>query len=126
MTTPTHREVVDATVTVEDEMQPQRVPVNAYLAPGAFVVVAPMPAVQADDIHVELHEGRLRFWAHLRSAAPREYVLHEWEYGGYEREVDVPDGFGSDVEANHSNGQLVIRVLRGDFTAARKLRPIAI
>lgn len=126
MTTPTHREVVDATVTVEDQMQPQRVPVNAYLAPEAFVVVAPMPAVQADDIHVELLESGLRFWAHLRSAAPREYILHEWEYGGYERQIDVPEGFGADVEANHSNGQLVIRVLKGEFTAARKLRPIAI
>lgn len=126
MTTPTHREVVDATVTVEDRMQPQRVPVNAYLAPEAFVVVAPMPAVQADDIHVELLETGLRFWAHLRSAAPREYILHEWEYGGYEREVEVPEGFGADVEANHANGQLVIRVLKGPFTAARKLRPIAL
>ena len=60
------------------------------------------------------NSGALRFWAHLRSAGPRLFLVQEWDYGGYEREVDVPDGFGSSVEATLSNGQLAIRVLRGD------------
>lgn len=125
MTTPSHRAMVEATVTAEDEMQPQRVPVNVYEAPEALVVVAPMPAVQPDDIHVELTEGSLRFWSHLRSAAPREYLLNEWDYGGYERQLDVPDDFGSGLEASYNNGQLVVRVLRGDFGGDVSLRPHA-
>lgn len=104
-------------------MRPQRVPVNVYEAPSALVVVAPMPAVQAEDIHVELHDGRLRFWAHLRSAAPREYLLNEWDYGGYERELEVPEGYGAGIESGYANGQLTVRVLRGDFRGVQKLRP---
>ena len=98
-------------------MYPQPVPVNMYAAREALVVVAPLPAVAAGDVKVELHPGdpsMLRFWAHLRSAGQRDYLLHEWEYGGYERELELPPGFGGGIEATLNNGQLAIRVLRGD------------
>lgn len=98
-------------------MFPQPVPVNVYEATGALVIVAPFPAVKADDVKVEIRPGdpaTLRFWAHVRSAGPRDYLLHEWEYGGYERQLDLPAGFGGGVEATLNNGQLAIRVLRGD------------
>ena len=111
---PSHEEVLAATADTEATMRSQAVPVNVYEAPGALVVVAPLAAVQAQDVSVELRPGALRFWAHLRSAPPREYLLHEWEYGGYERELELPPGFGAGVEATLSNGQLAIRVLKGD------------
>jgi HSP20 family molecular chaperone IbpA len=120
---PTHQQVVDATAATEATMRPQRVPVNAYETNGALVVVAPLPAVTADDVTIDLRRGTLRFWASLRSAAPRDYLLHEWEYGGYEREIDLPDGFGSGVEASLANGQLAIRVLRGDHTDDVTVKP---
>ena len=102
-------------------MYPQPVPVNMYEATGALVVLAPLPAVTADDVKVELRPGTpatLRFWAHVRSAGPRESLVHEWEYGGYERELDLPAGFGGGLEATLNNGQLAIRVLRGEPVAA--------
>ena len=123
---PTHAEVVDATADLEATMRAQAVPVNVYEAPEALVVVAPLPAVQAQDVTVELRSGTLRFWARLRSAAPREYLVHEWEYGGYEREIDVPDGFGGGVEASLANGQLVVRVLRGEGTEPQTCSPTAL
>jgi HSP20 family molecular chaperone IbpA len=98
-------------------MYPQPVPVNVYQTTGALVVVAPLPAVQANDVTVEVHPGSpatLRFWAHLRSAPPRDFLVHEWEYGGYERELELPAGFGGGVEATLNNGQLAVRILRGD------------
>lgn len=98
-------------------MYPQPVPVNMYAAREALVVVAPLPAVAVGDVKIELHPGdpaMLRFWAHVRSAGPREYLVHEWEYGGYERVLELPAGFGGGVEATLSNGQLAIRVLRGE------------
>jgi HSP20 family molecular chaperone IbpA len=123
---PTHAEVVDATADLEATMRAQAVPVNVYEAPEALVVVAPLPAVQAQDVTVELRPGTLRFWAHLRSAAPREYLVHEWEYGGYERELELPDGFGGGVEASLANGQLVVRVLRGEGTEPHTCSPSAL
>ena len=46
----------------------------------------------------------------------RDYLVNEWDYGGYERELDLPPGFGGGIEASLANGQLVVRVLRGDPT----------
>ena len=85
------------------------------------MLVAPMPAVTHDDVCVELCPGEppsLRVWAHVRSAAPRDYLLHEWEYGGYERQLELPAGYGGGVEATLKNGQLVVRVLHGECTGA--------
>ena len=106
--------MVEATAATEATMRAQRVPVNVYETSGALVVVAPLPAVRASDVSIELRPGALRFWASLRSAGPRTHLLHEWDYGGYEREIDLPEGYGAGVEASLANGQLAIRVLRGE------------
>jgi len=115
---PSHQQVVDATAAAEETMRPQRVPVNVYEAPEALVIVAPLPAVTPSDVTIELRPGCVRFCASLRSAGPRDYLINEWDYGGYEREVDLPDGYGGGVEASLANGQLAIRVLKGGPTTA--------
>jgi HSP20 family molecular chaperone IbpA len=109
-----HGDVVASTEAVEASMTPQRVPVNAHETSEALVIVAPLPAVTAKDVTIELKPGSIRFWSHVRSAGPRDYLIHEWHYGGYEREVELPAGFGAGVEATLTNGQLVIRVRRGE------------
>ncbi|MDP9073402.1 MAG: Hsp20/alpha crystallin family protein [Actinomycetota bacterium] len=122
---PTHDEVIRATAETEATMRPQSVPVNVYETTAALVVVAPMPAVTASDVCVELRPGTLRFWASLRSAGPRHYLVNEWMYGGYERQIALPEGYGGAVEANLSNGQLVIRVLRGETGEFVSIQPTA-
>src|SRR5437899_2167813 len=112
---PTHQQVLDSTAAEAISMRPQRVPVNVYETTAALVVVAPLPAVQPNDVTIDVRPGSLRFCAELRSSGPRDFLINEWEYGGYEREIDLPDGFGSAVEATLANGQLAIRVLRGDL-----------
>ncbi|HXW78021.1 MAG TPA: Hsp20/alpha crystallin family protein [Acidimicrobiales bacterium] len=113
---PSHDQVAAATASAEASMRPQSVPVNVYETPAALVVLAPLPAVTAKDVSVEVRPGSLRFWARLRSAGPRDYLVHEWEYGCYEREIELPEGYGHGVEATLTNGQLAIRVLRGHNT----------
>lgn len=110
-----HQEVIDATTDHAAEMRPQSVPINMFEATEALVIVSPVPAVTADNVTIELRNGQVRFWAHLRSAGLREYLIQEWEYGGYDRTIELPEGFGRDVEASLANGQLVIRVLRGEW-----------
>ena len=112
------QQVIDATAATEATMWTQTVPVNMFETDGALVIVAPLPAVTPDDVTIELDGASLRFWAHLRSAAPRDYLVHEWDYGGYEREVELPPGYGSSVDASLGHGQLAIRVTRGDPTPA--------
>ncbi|HEY3239822.1 MAG TPA: Hsp20/alpha crystallin family protein [Acidimicrobiia bacterium] len=120
---PTHQEVLESTAAAEATMRPQQVPVNVYETSGALVVVAPIPAVTAADVTVELDARRLRFWASLRSAGPRKYLINEWDYGGYEREIELPEGYGSGVEASVANGQLVVRVLRGEPCGPLTIQP---
>jgi HSP20 family molecular chaperone IbpA len=111
---PSHQQVKEATAEAAESRPPQRVPVNVYETSGALVVLAPMPAVTAADVTVELAPGLVRFCAEMRSAGPRDFLINEWDYGNYEREVDLPAGYGSGVEATLSNGQLAIRVLKGE------------
>jgi HSP20 family molecular chaperone IbpA len=123
---PSHQQVKDATADAAATMPPQRVPVNVYETTGALVVIAPLPAVQGEDVTIELRPGTLRFWAQLRSAGPRDYLVQEWNYGHYEREIDLPDGYGSSVEATLVNGQLAIRVLRGEPAGSLSVKPRAV
>lgn len=120
-----HDAVLEETRSTAATMRPQTVPVNMWEAPEALVVVAPLPAVSAGDVTVELRDGALRFWADLRSAGPREYLVREWNYGGYEREVTLPAGFGSGLEASLANGQLAVRVLRGEPAGDLRVQPSA-
>lgn len=115
-TTPAHQEIVDATRQTNLTMTRQQVPINVYETPSSLVVVAPFPTVQPEDVTVELVGSTLRLCADLRSAGPREYLVREWQYGGYEREIELPEGFGSVVEASLSQGQLAVRVRRGEPT----------
>jgi HSP20 family molecular chaperone IbpA len=118
-----HREVVEATETAEATITPQEVPVNMYETSGALVIVAPLPAVMPDDVTIELHGNMLRIHASVRSAGVRDYLVHEWDYGGYVRELSLPEGFGAGMEASLANGQLAIRVLRGDPLNSLTIQP---
>lgn len=90
-----------------------RVPVNVYEAEEALVVVAPLPGVMPGDITVVVEDGELRIAAAMRSAAPKEYLVHEWHYGPFERTLALPEGFGGGGTASYGNGQLAIRLMRG-------------
>lgn len=94
--------------------RPQQVPVNMYEAERAIVLVAPLPGVMADDITVTIEGRTATLAADMRTKAPKDYLLHEWHYGPYERTVELPEGFGGHADATFANGQLAVRIERGD------------
>ena len=55
------------------------------------------------------HHGNLK----IRHGSEKGYLLHEWHYGPYRREVEIPDGFGAQVTATFGNGQLAMQLGRG-------------
>ncbi len=92
---------------------PQTVPVNMYEADEAYVVIVPLPGVMADDIEVKVVDGdTLSIYAEMRSPAIKAYIVHEWNYGPYERTVDMPDDCTGRFETSFGNGQLAVRLLR--------------
>lgn len=92
----------------------QWVPVNVYESDNALVVVAPLPGVMPDDVAVTVEPGRITITADMRSPAPKDYLVHEWHYGPFERTVEVPQGYGGDVKASFGNGQLAVSIGRGE------------
>lgn len=100
-----------------------RVPVNIYEAGEALVVVAPLPGVMPDDITVAVDGGELHIAAAMRSPAAKEYLVHEWHYGPFERTVALPDGFGGGGSATYGNGQLAIRLMRGAGGGPVEVKP---
>lgn len=92
---------------------PQQVPVNLYETEQAIVLVAPLPGVMPDDITVTVEGRSVHLAADLRTKAVKDYLLHEWHYGPYQRSVELPEGFGGDAEATFANGQLALRIERG-------------
>ena len=91
---------------------PQSVPVNMYEADAAYVVVTPLPGVMPDDIQVSIDGQQLHLFAEMRSPAIKAYLMHEWNYGPYERVVDIPDDCTGEFETSFGNGQLAVRLLR--------------
>ena len=100
-----------------------RVPVNVYETGEALVVIAPLPGVMPDDINVAVEDGELRITAAMRSAAPKEYLVHEWHYGPYERTLELPEGFEGGGTATFGNGQIAIRLTRGSGGGPIPVKP---
>lgn len=96
------------------DYDPKRVPVNMFETEGAVVLLLPLPGVMADDVSIEVEDERVHVNAAQRTPAEKDYITHEWHYGPYERMVTVPGGFGGPASATFGNGQLAIRIERGD------------
>jgi HSP20 family molecular chaperone IbpA len=76
-----------------------------------------------EDVTITRVGHRLHLSARLRTAAPKDYLLHEWSYGAYEREVELPEDCAGAVEASLANGQLAVRVLRGNDPGEQTIHP---
>ena len=99
------------------------VPVNVYEADDALVIVAPLPGVMPSDVEVVVDGRSVTLRAAMRSPAPKDYLVHEWHYGPFERTLEVPDGFGGQAKASFGNGQLAVHLGRGDNAGSQTIRP---
>jgi HSP20 family protein len=91
---------------------PQRIAVNGYTTDEAIVLVAPMPGVVPEDVEIVVDGTHVTLRAALRTDAPKPYFLHEWEYGDYERTVELPEPVGAPVTATLGHGQLAVSLHR--------------
>ena len=90
----------------------QRVPVNMFETAEAVVLVAPMPGVSSEDVEVTVELDRVHVHAALRTAAPKEYLLHEWDYGSFDRSIDLPGVHAGPITATLGKGQLAVSIAR--------------
>ena len=108
------------------DVRAQRVPVNVYRTPELVTAAALMPAVEADDIRVDVTPaGRLVLCAQLRGALKdvKERLVEEWTAGPYEREIVLPAPVdGEAATLTYGNGVLVVALPVASRTRGTRLR----
>ena len=101
------------------------VPVNMYENDRELVLATPMPGVAPEDIDVQVSDDR-RLIVRARQHGPGQeridYLLREWSYGPFEREIPLP----RDVDApranlSYGNGVLMVSLPKADRTVPATL-----
>ena len=93
------------------------IPVNFYENDRELIVAAPMPGVGPEDIEVEVTEDRhliLRAGQHGEGQERIDYILREWSYGPFHRDIELP----RDVDAPRANLSYGNGVLMAAFPKA--------
>jgi HSP20 family protein len=93
------------------------VPPIDMVADGADVVISfELPGLDAEDIDIEVHDGRLtvsgeRTTKHQETSQDHKVLVREFRYGSFRREFVLPDGIDADaVSADYDRGVLKVRV----------------
>jgi HSP20 family protein len=97
---------------MEERIAAQRVPVKMYRSNDRLMIAAPMPGLEATDLHADLGaDGTLRLRGELRGALKgiKALVLDEWSVGDYERDLMLPESVdGTSAVMTYGNGVAVI------------------
>lgn len=77
-----------------------------------YTIVAALPGLNADDIHISLHDGELTIGADIAEPEVNDntrVLLQERAFGKFSRSVNLPQSVVYDgVEATYENGVLTL------------------
>ena len=85
--------------------------VDIYENDDEFVLVANMPGVEKENVHIKLEEGSLYIFGKkdYLSGFERKYILKETNPGNFYRKFNLSDGIDdSKINAAYENGQLKV------------------
>lgn len=89
---------------------------EAAVTGDAYEISVELPGVAEDDIHVELHEGRLSVTGEKKASVEekgKNYYFSERTYGSFQRVFRLPDDADQDkVVANYKDGVLTVKVAK--------------
>ena len=101
------------------------IPINLFQNERELMVVAPMPGVAPEDISIDVTDRgdlTLRAAQHGEGQERIDYVLREWSYGPYEREIELPCAVDATrANVTFGNGVLSITFPKAGATAAGRL-----
>lgn len=99
-------------------------PVNVYETADEVLVRADLPGVLADDVDVQLHEGRLHIRAIRKEQVPQgaTALLQEIGEGEYVRSFGLATAVDPDqVQARFADGVLEVRVQKAAHAKPRRI-----
>lgn len=110
---------------MNDQFEPQRIPVKLYRSPERLTIAAPLPGIEPPDIMVEVTaDGRLILHGELRGAfkGDKDVLLDEWQAGSYHRELELPAPVDAELgNVTYGNGVLVVALPIATRTRAGQL-----
>jgi HSP20 family protein len=92
---------------------------------AAFIIVTSLPGVNADDIHLNLHDGILTIAAEMRqetNESTGKVLMQERRYGKFSRSIRFPVMVnGEGIEADYNNGVLTVTVPKAAEAQPRRI-----
>jgi HSP20 family protein len=91
----------------------QPVPVRLHETETQYVLTAPLPGLEPEDIAVSVDGRTVTIQGERRgpTAAGRDVLLEEWSAGPYTREVTLPGRVNAPaINASYGNGVLVLSI----------------
>jgi len=89
-----------------------------------IVLLADMPGVKKDGIHVTLENNTLTIRGDVESAFPKDHnlIYSEYDVGDYFRSFTLSDTIDREkIEAKYSNGVLRLRLPKAEAARAREI-----
>lgn len=101
----------------------QWVPVNIFEHQEGLMVVAPMPGLQAEDVDISVSDNTLTLRGNRTPGQEdREYMVKEWDYGPYQRSIELPFPVDMDhVAATLDNGVLTVNLRKSPSVMPRRI-----
>jgi HSP20 family protein len=99
---------------MQEQVKPQRIPMNMYSTNGRLMIITPMPGLEPENITIEVTgDGQLILQGVLRGTLKehdgKERFLDEWHIGAYVREVALPVPVNAAcANASYGNGVLAL------------------
>ncbi len=90
-----------------------------------FTVTTSLPGVNADDIHLNLHDGILTIAAEMKQETSEntgKMLMQERRYGKFSRSIRFPVMVnGEGIEADYNNGVLTVTVPKAAEAQPRRI-----
>ena len=103
-------------------------PLDLYETADDLVVTAAVPGAKADEVNVQVHEGRLILDVPISKPALEKVTYHYREIpsGNYHREITLPADIQTDkIEAVLENGYLTLRLPKAEASKPRRIEVTA-
>ena len=103
-----------------------RLPIDVYSTPEAYVVTANLPGVDPNDVEITVEGTRLSIKAALPERTDEKYLLRERRTGELERTLtfETPIESGA-VEATFAHGVIELTVPKSPESLPRKIKVAA-
>lgn len=92
-------------------------PADIYETDNEYILMANMPGVDKDDVHVKLDEKTIAIFGKVNfdSALIKKVILNENVTANYYRKFKIADSIDvNKIDAKYENGQLIVNLPKND------------